>query len=112
MPKPTALGAERELARRDAVIRRLVEAAGPCTLGSRRQRDHFGALVRGIVFQQLAGKAAIAIHTRFVGLFDGRRIDPEAVLAAWRARLRAAGLSEAQALCIIGLASEITVGKV
>src|SRR5436305_10483529 len=93
MPKPTVLEAERELAGRDAVMRRLVEAAGPCTLGSRRQRDHFGALVRAIVFQQLAGKAALAIHTRFVGPFDGERIDPEAGLAAGPARLPLAGLS-------------------
>ena len=93
MPKPTVLEAERELAGRDAVIRRLVEAAGPCTLGSRRQRDHFGALVRAIVFQQLAGKAANAIHGRFVALFDGQRIDPEAVLVAGHARLRTVGES-------------------
>ena len=91
MPKPTVSEAERELARRDPVIRRLVRAAGPCTLGSRRQRDHFGALVRAIVFQQLAGKAANAIHGRFVALFDGQRIDPEAVLAAGHARLRTVG---------------------
>ena len=112
MPKPTVLEAERELAGRDAVIRRLVEAAGPCTLGSRRQRDHFGALVRAIVFQQLAGKAANAIHGRFVALFDGQRIDPEAVLAAGHARLRTVGLSEAKTLSILDLATKVTDGTV
>jgi DNA-3-methyladenine glycosylase II len=112
MPNPTVLEAERVLARRDAVIRRLVKVAGPCTLGSRRQRDHFGALVQAIVYQQLAGKAAEAIHTRFVGLFDGRRIDPEAVLAAGHARLRTVGLSEAKARSILDLATKVTDGTV
>src|SRR2546426_7457 len=48
MPKPMIAEAEDALARRDRVMRKLIRAAGPCTLASRRQRDHFGALVRGI----------------------------------------------------------------
>src|SRR5439155_25223525 len=71
MSKQVVEEAERELAKRDPVMRKLIRAAGPCTLGSRRMRDHFGELVRSIVFQQLAGKAAMAIHGRFVALFDG-----------------------------------------
>jgi DNA-3-methyladenine glycosylase II len=112
MPNATVLEAERELSRRDAVIRRLVAAAGPCTLGDRRSRDHFGALVQAIVFQQLAGKAANAIHGRFVGLFDGRRVVPEAVLAAGHARLRTVGLSEAKTRSILDLASKVSDGTV
>src|SRR5919197_154504 len=112
MPMPNVLEAERELARRDAVMHRLVRAAGPCTLGSRRQRDHFGALVQAIVFQQLAGKAADAIHRRFVGLFDGKRIDPEGVLAAGHARLRTVGLSEAKTLSILDLSAKVSDGTV
>jgi DNA-3-methyladenine glycosylase II len=112
MPKPQVQEAERELARRDAVMKRLIREAGPCTLGSRRMRDHFGALVRSIVFQQLAGKAAMAIHGRFVALFDGQKIDPEAVLAAGLAKLRTAGLSEAKATSIIDLATKVEDGTV
>src|SRR5437588_6088722 len=112
MPKQEILDAERELAKRDPAMRRLISAVGHADLGSRRQSDHFGALVRAIVFQQLAGKAANAIHTRFVGLFDGRRIDPEAVLAAGHARLRTAGLSEAKAMSILDLATKVTEGTV
>src|SRR5205814_10498389 len=78
----------------------------------RRMRDHFGALVRSIVFQQLAGKAAMAIHGRFVALFDGQRIDPDAVLVAGLAKLRTAGLSEAKATSIIDLATKVVDGTV
>src|SRR2546426_12022060 len=110
MPKPTIAEAEDALARRDRVMRKLIRAAGPCTLASRRQRDHFGALVRAIVFQQLAGKAANAIHGRFIGLFDGERVDPDAVLAAGHARLRTVGLSEAKAMSILDLATKVSDG--
>src|SRR5439155_20482126 len=99
-------------ARRGPVLRKLIRAAGPCDLGGRRTRDHFGALVRSIVFQQLAGKAAMAIHGRLVALFDGERITPEAVLAAGHARLRTAGLSEAKANAILDLASKVADGTV
>src|SRR5437588_8520967 len=112
MPKQEILDAERELAKRDPAMRRLISAVGHADLGSRRQRDHFGALVRAIVFQQLAGKAANAIHGRFVALFDGQRIDPEAVLAAGHARLRTVGLSEAKTLSILDLATKVTDGAV
>src|SRR5437867_3589905 len=88
MPKVDTSTAERELAKRDPVMRKLIRAIGPAQLASRRQSDHFNALVRAIVFQQLAGKAANAIHTRFKGLLDGTKIDPEAVLAAGHAKLR------------------------
>src|SRR2546430_17664826 len=93
-------------------MRRLIRAVGHADLGSRRQSDHFNALVRAIVFQQLAGKAANAIHARFVGLFDGAKIDPEAVLAAGHARLRTVGLSEAKTLSILDLATKVSDGTV
>jgi 3-methyladenine DNA glycosylase/8-oxoguanine DNA glycosylase len=75
-------------------------------------RDHFGALVRSIVFQQLAGKAANAIHLRFIGLFDGQKVDPDAVLAAGPSKLRTAGLSQAKAASIIDLATKVADGTV
>jgi DNA-3-methyladenine glycosylase II len=104
--------AERALARRDPVIRRLVRAAGPCTLGTRRQRSHFDALVRAIVYQQLAGRAAAAIHGRFLALFDGTRMTPEAVLALTEPQMRAVGLSGAKVASIRDLAAKSLDGTV
>ena len=104
--------AERALGKRDPVMRELIRRTGPCTIGSRRTHDHFGSLVQAIVFQQLAGKAAAAIHGRFVALFDGHKITPEAVLATGHARLRSVGLSEAKTLAILDLASKVEDGTV
>src|SRR5207302_2861330 len=54
------------------------------------QGDYFGSLARAIVFQQLAGRAASAIHGRFVTAIGGQ-VTPEAVVAASPEALRGAG---------------------
>jgi DNA-3-methyladenine glycosylase II len=71
--------------------------------------DHFAALAESILYQQLAGAAAAAIHRRFVALFDGD-LSPEAVLALPEERLRAAGLSRNKATSIRDLAAKVVDG--
>src|SRR5690349_20669651 len=67
------------LADRDPVLGRLIEAAGPIRL-ARRTGSHFAGLVEAIVYQQLAGAAARAIHGRLVAALDGD-VEPAALLA-------------------------------
>jgi 3-methyladenine DNA glycosylase/8-oxoguanine DNA glycosylase len=101
-----------DLARRDRVIRRMVATHGPPDLRrGRPRRPHFAELARMICYQQLAGRAASAIHARFVDLFDGDPT-PEAVLAADGAALRAAGLSASKAASIRDLAEKVEAGLV
>jgi 3-methyladenine DNA glycosylase/8-oxoguanine DNA glycosylase len=64
-----------------------------------------------ICYQQLAGKAAAAIHGRFVALFDGTPTAP-AVLATPIEALRGAGLSQAKATSILDLAQKVDEGLV
>ena len=113
MPRTSVAAATAELADRDPVIAKLVDVAGPATLKRRgnERRDHFGALVRSIAYQQLAGKAAAAIHGRFEALFDGHPT-PEAVLAMPEERLRGAGLSAAKTASILDLATKVEAGVV
>ncbi len=106
------LAAEAALAARDPVMARLIAAAGPCTVRPRARGTHFESLARAIVHQQLAGRAAAAIHARFVTAMPGRRVTPEAVLAVPEAGLRAAGLSAAKAAAIRDLALATTDGRV
>jgi len=110
MPRTSAAAATAELARRDPVMARLVETFGPCRL-KRGGFDHFGALARSIVYQQLAGKAAAAIHGRLLALFDGV-FSPEAVLALPNGALRSAGLSGSKAASVIDLADKVASGEV
>ncbi|MGH9015424.1 MAG: DNA-3-methyladenine glycosylase family protein [Acidimicrobiia bacterium] len=105
--------ASAELARRDPVLRAMVERLGPCDLRrGRPRRDHFAELARSILYQQLAGKAAAAIHARFAALFDGEVPTPEATLALPVARLRAVGLSGSKAASIRDLAERVLDGSV
>jgi DNA-3-methyladenine glycosylase II len=88
----------------------LMERTGRFRL-SRPTSDHFAALAESILYQQLAGAAAAAIHGRFVALFDGD-LSPEAVLAAPEKRLRSAGLSGSKAASIRDLATKVADGTV
>src|SRR5204863_7371712 len=72
---------------------------------------HFAALAESILYQQLAGAAAAAIHRRFVALFD-RDLSPAAVLALSARRLRAAGLSRSKGAAIRELAAKVVDGTV
>lgn len=103
-------GAARELAVREPVIAELVRLAGPPQLRP-PQDTHFEALVRAIVYQQLAGRAAAAIHGRLVAAL-GDEVTPSRVLALSDEALRAAGLSAAKARSVRDLAAKVEDGTV
>ena len=102
--------ATRILAARDPVLARLIEDAGPMRL-SRSRLSPFGALVQAIVYQQLAGAAARAIHGRLLGAI-GDEVTPEALLALSDETLRAVGLSAAKVLSLRDLATKVIDGTV
>src|SRR5687767_13440621 len=86
----------------DPAMERVVRAVGPVQLRLPAS-DSFNALARAIVFQQLAGRAASAIHSRFVALFDGSP-SAAAVLQVDDSALRSCGLSANKVLAIRDLA--------
>ena len=93
--RPTHRKGAVELADRDPVIAALVEAVGLPKL--RPPHDSgFAALVRSILYQQLAGSAALAIHTRLVTAVRDPD-DPKALLRLSPEKLRAVGLSQNKA---------------
>ena len=98
------------LLRVDPAFAGIVAAAPDFEVHGRRQGDYFNALVRAIVYQQLAGRAAAAIHGRFLAVFGGEPT-PEAILAAPDEALRGAGLSSAKLLAIRDLALKSTDGS-
>ena len=101
-----------EVARRDPAMAALIERAGPCGLRASRDRaGDFAALVEAIVYQQLAGRAAAAIHARFRALVPGA-LTPEAVSALSEDALRAAGLSRGKTASIHDLAARVADGTV
>lgn len=77
----------------------------------RHSDDHFFNLTRNIVYQQLAGKAANAIFTRFQNLVGGK-IKPETVIDIPDQSLRDVGLSWAKVKYVKDLANKTISGEV
>jgi DNA-3-methyladenine glycosylase II len=103
------------LSGRDPVLAELIEAVGPLP-NSREGRpdreDHYGALVRTIVGQQLSVYAARAIYGRLTERFSGRPPTPAEILADDPEELRAAaGLSHAKVRYLRSLAEHVISGE-
>jgi DNA-3-methyladenine glycosylase II len=94
------------------VLGRWIAEHGPCSLTRERRGTHFSALARAIVYQQLSGKAAGTIHTRFEALFGGRAPTPNELLATPHDTLRAVGLSNRKAEYLLGLARDVMEGTI
>ncbi len=97
------------------MLRALIDSVGTDGLGDlrgERPADHYGALVRSIVGQQLSTKAARAIFGRLVDRFGGRTPTPAEVLADDPDELRvAAGLSHAKVRFLRSLAEHVIDGS-
>jgi DNA-3-methyladenine glycosylase II len=94
----------------DPAFKRIIKAAGPFAPRS-PDGDYFNTLARAIVFQQLAGRAAAAIHGRFVALYDGKPT-AEAILRTPSETLRGVGLSGNKTASILDLALKTSDGTV
>jgi DNA-3-methyladenine glycosylase II len=110
MGTPSFAAAARILAERDPVIARLVAEAGLPRL-SRPTETHFETLVRAIVYQQLAGRAAAAIHGRLIAALGGEVL-PEPLLALSDEEMRAVGLSRNKMASLRDLAAKVLDGTV
>jgi DNA-3-methyladenine glycosylase II len=99
-----------ELSKRDPVIAELVARAGLPTF-PKPVDTNFAALVRSILYQQLAGAAASAIHRRLLVALEGE-VTPERLLALPTETLRAAGLSGNKTLSLQDLAAKVAEGTV
>jgi DNA-3-methyladenine glycosylase II len=97
----------------DPTLAGLIEEIGP--LGNARDGrppDHYGALVRAIVGQQLSTKAARSIFLRLTERFDGRAPTPQEVLDDDPEALRAAaGLSRPKVGYLRSLAEHVISGE-
>jgi methylated-DNA-[protein]-cysteine S-methyltransferase len=98
----------------DPALARVIDAVGAFDLRLRRTSSVFAALAEAIVYQQLAGKAAAAIHARLCALFPRPHEGPTPaqILRASDAKLRAAGLSRPKLLALRDLARKTADGVV
>ncbi len=102
--------AQRHLARRDAVLKRLISRVGPCTLTV--NPDCFTLLARAILSQQISTKAADSISQRLLKLLAPHPLAPRSILKHSEEKLRSAGLSTAKSRYLLDLAHRVHNGTV
>jgi len=97
------------LRKSDPVIAEIIDKAGKYSIQYRE--PVFETLVRSIVYQQLNGKAALTIFTRFQEALRGE-VTPEAVLKMRLPKMRSVGLSAQKASYVRDLAHRTRAGEV
>jgi len=102
----------------DPKLAKLISKAGPFTMRLASQQSPFEALTESIIYQQLHGKAAAAIHARLIAGFQPLPTlspihpTPQQILDAPTPELRAAGLSANKTLALRDLAAKTLDGTV
>jgi DNA-3-methyladenine glycosylase II len=109
--------AVRALTAADPKLGRLIEKTGPFTVRLAAAQSPFEALVESIVYQQLHGKAAAAIHAKLLASFYplcgmDQHFAAEHLLECPNEQLRGAGLSHNKALALRDLAAKTIDGTV
>jgi DNA-3-methyladenine glycosylase II len=102
--------AARAVAAADPAFAAFIKRAGPYA-PRHGEGDALASLARAIVYQQLATRAAAAIHGRFVEAVGGA-VTGAAILATDEDTLRAAGLSRAKTASLRDLATKTLDGSV
>lgn len=109
---PIARGGVRQLRRADSRLARVMRRVGRYTLAESQGRDHFTALARAIVHQQVSTHAAATIFGRLSRIAGrGGRLSARRLLALSADELRAAGVSRQKAGYLRDLAEQLTAGQ-
>jgi DNA-3-methyladenine glycosylase II len=96
---------------RDKKLAALIHRVGPFTLRLDNSPSPFESLLESILYQQLHGKAAAAIHARVRAFFSGDPT-PEQILSTPDEPLRAAGVSINKVKALRDLAARTIDGTV
>ena len=89
--KKTWRKASIHLKQKDIVLARIINGVGSITIEERP--NHYQALVRSFIAQQISGSAADSILLKFKLLYNGRFPTPEEFLKTPERRIRKVGIS-------------------
>jgi len=95
----------------DQVFYKLMQRVGPIeAIKPRAQNAYFQSICREIIGQQLNGKVASIIFTRFTKLFPNQKITPEYLLNISDEKIREIGLSWSKISFVKNLAKNVVEG--
>lgn len=101
-----------ELSAADARLAKLIDRVGPFALRLKPTHSTFEALLESIMYQQLHGRAAKAIHDRVLESFPEKIATPDGLQSLPDEILRAAGLSAGKLAAARDLAEKSLSGIV
>jgi DNA-3-methyladenine glycosylase II len=96
----------------DPRLSAVIDSVGKCTFAPAEHLEHFTAISRSIVFQQLSGKAATTIYNRFAALFPNDIPAAHLLVDIPDDKFRAAGLSRQKIGYLRDFASRVNAGDV
>ncbi|HWX39500.1 MAG TPA: DNA-3-methyladenine glycosylase [Candidatus Sulfotelmatobacter sp.] len=102
----------RELCRADRRLAKVIRKVGPFPTKKPKPQHPYAVLLKAIVYQQLAGKAAAAIFGRVTALGANSFPTPEEIIALDETKLRKAGLSRQKIAAVKDLAAKTIDGTV
>jgi methylated-DNA-[protein]-cysteine S-methyltransferase len=103
--------AVRELRAADPALAKVIAATGDRRPSMQPLHSLFESLGRSIIYQQLSGLAAGAIHRKYAALFPDHRPTAEHLAHLSDARVRAAGLSGSKLAALRDLAKRSLAGE-
>ena len=92
----------------DSIMRKIIDAVGPCTL--RIDTSPFRMLIRAVTGQQLSVAAAHTIWTRFIEINGTKRVSPSSLSRITDHELRQVGISGAKVRSIRGIQNAFAHG--
>jgi len=94
----------------DQHLAKIIKNVGSYTL--QKRNDSYLSLIEAIIYQQLTGKAASTIYSRFLKYFDSHIPGPHQILSSPEVKLRAnVGLSRMKIAYLKDLAAHIADGR-
>lgn len=91
----------------DPSLAEVIARVGRCRLEPKTDGTHFDTLVHAIVYQQISGIAAAAIHARVHAIYGGRPPTPLELAETDESDLRTAGLSRQKSSYLRDLADRV-----
>jgi DNA-3-methyladenine glycosylase II len=96
----------------DPKLAGIMNRVGRCGFAPRTEGTHFELVARSILYQQLSGKAAATIHSRFRALFPDERPEPSYLHTMDEDVLRSVGLSRQKTAYLKDLARRVVEGHI
>ncbi|MDX2230760.1 MAG: DNA-3-methyladenine glycosylase 2 family protein [Leptolyngbyaceae cyanobacterium bins.349] len=95
----------------DPILATVIDQVGACQLAQSQQTgDLLASLAKAILYQQLSGKSAAAIHRRFLELYPGQCLTAIEMLETPDDVLRSVGISRQKILYLKDLAHHVQTG--